>query len=808
MPRLRYRTLRFQNGYAYHDCCVPLDQQGLVLIRGLNLDDGGGLGAGKSALFDIFSLLQYGRSGKHLRGGDRQVADDVVNRLVGKDFAAHLDLDVDDHPFELYQYRQHSQQGTRYGCRDITTGQEVLPRGKRQAWVADNVLRLAETSFFNLVYLPQEFSNVVLHGTDAERRNSLAKMFGLDIYDTLADRAKLEVKRIEATLQDSAGLAQELVDLDAKLQGVEYGTLKAEARDAVQRYRAVLLRHQQVVAAWTTATEQLQAAKSRAGLLLQLKHAWQNSGLQEFAQSPRDITADLCSTLQQEVVALERDLAQLEVVRAAAAKRAILQARLDAAANARDLTLVDPELLEVRRLLQEAQQELPVAEQRADLRKNLATLAEPTKPLADLRVASEELQRLEEQAKLQVETAKAQLAAGACPTCGRAFDNAAVDVAAVQQQLQTARENLQAAQQQRRDLVLQISAAERYREARQRLAALPKTRKVDVLTALLSSLAGQERVLVTEVESSRQRANLEAALAALPSTTVVEQSTLATLDQRLTAARGKQTAANKILSLRRLLKDGGAAMALEEAESAEVLARQALDEATEQLGPAGETKALALQRFTATKDMLVRRKKIRQGLLGTETLRLDLQCCEALRYCFGSQGLKQDRFNAILADAVDTTVPQYTDVLWPRRTATLDLRDDGAAVRLGLRRPDGTVIDASLMSGGERHKAGLAMLLGLRDLLAQYLGVEPNVLIVDEPFGNLDPMGSRGLLKIFSRLQERFGSVFVISHRPEIFDASAWQQVWWAVRQNGIATLYRDGLPAKFQKVARRYADL
>jgi DNA repair exonuclease SbcCD ATPase subunit len=807
MAIIRYRNLRFQNGYAYRECDVPLDQQGLVLVRGLNLDDGGGLGAGKSAVFDIFALLQYGCSGKQLRGGDRQAADDVVNRLVGKDFEAHLDLDVDQRPYELYQYRQHQQHGTRYGCLDVTSGQEILPRRARPAWVADHVLHLAKTSFFNLVYLPQEFSNVVLHGTDAERRNSLAQMFGLDIYDTLLERVKTESKRVEAILQDSKVLAQELEDLNAKLQGVVYDDLKATAREAIQQYKTALTDHQQAMATWTAASEQLQAARSRSVLLQQIRDTWQSADLTTVAASVKEVTDTVCQDLQDEVEAAERDLAHLAADRETEQRRAILHARLDAAAVARETDLVQDELAEVREQYRAAQQELPIAEQRAALRHDLLGLSEPTTALADLRQQMAQAQEDESAARLEVETAKAKLAAGVCPTCNRPFDNAGIDTAEVTEQMRAARLSLQDAQQRRRDLSASISVGERYHEARQRLDVLPKTRKVDALTVLLPTLSKQERALVAELESSQQRAKLEAALAALPKATSTEQSVLTALEQRRDVARARQTAAAKILRLRRSLRDCGTTAALEEAEAAFSAATDTLDSATAQLGPAGEVKAAALQKFNLTKEMLIRRKKIRQGLKGTETLQRDLQCYEALRYAFGSQGLKQDRFNAILADAVNTTVPQYANILWPRRTAALDLHDDGTSVRLGLRRPDGTVIDASLMSGGERHKAGIAMLLGLRDLLAQYLGVEPNVLIVDEPFGNLDPMGAKNLLKIFSQLQERFGSVFVISHRPEIFDASVWNQTWWAVRQNGIATLYRDGLPVKLQKVARRYAD-
>jgi DNA repair exonuclease SbcCD ATPase subunit len=110
--------------------------------------------------------------------------------------------------------------------------------------------------------------------------------------------------------------------------------------------------------------------------------------------------------------------------------------------------------------------------------------------------------------------------------------------------------------------------------------------------------------------------------------------------------------------------------------------------------------------------------------------------------------------------------------------------------------------NSSLLSGGERHKAGLAFLFGLRDLKELYTGSSSNVLIVDEPFGNLDPLGTEGLISIFALLKQKFGSVFVISHRPEVLSHPIWDQTWWAIRENNNATLYLEDPPAKYHQMA------
>jgi hypothetical protein len=103
MPVIRLKSLEFFNGFAYKHCKISLDQQGLVLVRGLNCDEGGFLGAGKTSIFEVGSQLLTGRTGKHQRGGDRVSVDGLVNKLVGKDFSAFLTLSADDHPYEISQ---------------------------------------------------------------------------------------------------------------------------------------------------------------------------------------------------------------------------------------------------------------------------------------------------------------------------------------------------------------------------------------------------------------------------------------------------------------------------------------------------------------------------------------------------------------------------------------------------------------------------------------------------------------------------------------------------------------------------------
>ena len=69
------------------------------------------------------------------------------------------------------------------------------------------------------------------------------------------------------------------------------------------------------------------------------------------------------------------------------------------------------------------------------------------------------------------------------------------------------------------------------------------------------------------------------------------------------------------------------------------------------------------------------------------------------------------------------------------------------------------------LSGGEKQKVDIILLLAIRDMMCSYLDYSSNIIVLDEIFDQMDLEGCTRILELINKKLNDIDSIFIISHR-------------------------------------------
>ena len=114
-----------------------------------------------------------------------------------------------------------------------------------------------------------------------------------------------------------------------------------------------------------------------------------------------------------------------------------------------------------------------------------------------------------------------------------------------------------------------------------------------------------------------------------------------------------------------------------------------------------------------------------------------------------------------IIDYLNTLLAEFAEVLFGKKDLKLILDDNKIYIEY-----EGRSYES--LSGGEKHRADLAMQFSLRDMIVRDLGYSFNILVLDEIFDNLDETGVENLIRFLVDNLSEIESVFVVSHHPAL----------------------------------------
>lgn len=131
---------------------------------------------------------------------------------------------------------------------------------------------------------------------------------------------------------------------------------------------------------------------------------------------------------------------------------------------------------------------------------------------------------------------------------------------------------------------------------------------------------------------------------------------------------------------------------------------------------------------------------------------------------------------------IDTRAKEYCSTVFG--TKELSICQNGNALDITY---CGKMFDS--LSGGEKQRVDLILQLAIRDLLTNYIGLNANILVLDEITDFLDKRSCQAVMSLLEKELQTVESVFIISHRAADLELAIDTEICVVKNENGISEI-------------------
>lgn len=132
---------------------------------------------------------------------------------------------------------------------------------------------------------------------------------------------------------------------------------------------------------------------------------------------------------------------------------------------------------------------------------------------------------------------------------------------------------------------------------------------------------------------------------------------------------------------------------------------------------------------------------------------------------------------------IDSKAKDYCQTVFGTRELSLEISGNALDITYCGKAFDG-------LSGGEKQRVDLILQLAIRDLLTSYLGLNANILVLDEITDFLDKKSCRAVMQLLEKELQTVESVFIISHHAEELELPIDSEIKVIKNEYGISELY------------------
>ncbi|WAB24982.1 exonuclease activity protein [Lysinibacillus phage vB_LfM_LysYB1] len=195
---MRLKTMGIQNFMSIRKAEVPLENQGLILIQGKNLDDPAfeSNGAGKSTISEALVWAIYDKTVRGLSG------DEVVNNKIKKNTNVWLDFEDDNKSqYRISRYRKHNEH--KNNCNIFKDGVNITPKSTKDAnKMIESIIGMSFNTFLNSILFGQGAVKLFSVATDKEKKEILEQILQIDEFNRLLDTTKQRLSSKKSDLSE------------------------------------------------------------------------------------------------------------------------------------------------------------------------------------------------------------------------------------------------------------------------------------------------------------------------------------------------------------------------------------------------------------------------------------------------------------------------------------------------------------------------------------------------------------------------------------------------------------------------------
>jgi DNA repair exonuclease SbcCD ATPase subunit len=132
---------------------------------------------------------------------------------------------------------------------------------------------------------------------------------------------------------------------------------------------------------------------------------------------------------------------------------------------------------------------------------------------------------------------------------------------------------------------------------------------------------------------------------------------------------------------------------------------------------------------------------------------------------------------------IDGKAKEYCSTVFGTKDLTIYLNGNALDITYCGKMFDG-------LSGGEKQRVDLILQLSIRDLLTSYLGLNANILVLDEVTDFLDKKSCKAVMKLLEKELKTVESVFIISHHSDELEIPVDSEIKVIKNELGISELF------------------